>query len=165
MTTATEIDVPQRSTALSRWVRAGLLLALVDGIFSSVLSVAFYNSTVARLFQGVASVLLGPQAVGGGNGYTALGVLMHITTAFTWSAVYLFIVSKLSFIKKLLASRNGVFKVAALYGPFVWLMMSLVVIPVLAHRPPRITIRWWVQFFGHMPFVGLPIVAAINRNK
>jgi hypothetical protein len=36
--------------------------------------------------------------------------------------------------------------------------MSLIVIPLLVHRPPVIVPRWWVQFFGHAIFVGLPIV-------
>jgi hypothetical protein len=57
-----------------------------------------------------------------------------------------------------------VIKVAALYGPFIWLVMSLAVIPVLLHRPPAITFRWWVQFFGHAPFVGVPIAAATRRS-
>jgi hypothetical protein len=43
---------------LSRLVRAGLLTGVIDGLFSSVLSVVSYHSTVARLFQGVASTLL-----------------------------------------------------------------------------------------------------------
>ena len=47
-----------------------------------------------------------------------------------------------------------------LYGPFVWAVMSLVVIPLLVHRPPTIGARWWIQFLGHFPFVGLPIVAS-----
>jgi hypothetical protein len=42
--------------------------------------------------------------------------------------------------------------------------MSLVVIPVLVHRPPAVTIRWWVQLIGHIPFVALPIVGAISRT-
>jgi hypothetical protein len=50
------------------------------------------------------------------------------------------------------------------YGPFIWLVMSLVVIPLLLHRPPAISIRWWVQLLGHFPFVGLPIVACANRR-
>jgi hypothetical protein len=39
--------------------------------------------------------------------------------------------------------------------------MSLIVIPVLFHRPPAITTRWLIQLGGHIPFVGLPIVASI----
>ncbi len=53
--------------ALSRWVGAGLLTGISDGLFSSVLAVAFYHSTVARLWQGVASTLLGPEALTGGS--------------------------------------------------------------------------------------------------
>jgi hypothetical protein len=29
---------------------------------------------------------------------------------------------------------------------------------------PAITFRWWVQFFGHIPFVAVPIVA-MGRPK
>lgn len=67
---------------MSRVVRAGLLTGITDGLFSSVLSVAFYDSTVTRLF----------------------------------------------------------------------------------HRPPMITVRWWVQLIGHIPFVGLPIVASLGKS-
>jgi uncharacterized membrane protein YagU involved in acid resistance len=58
-----------------------------------------------------------------------------------------------------------VIKIAALYGPAVWLVMSLVVIPLLIQRPPSISARWWIQFFGHFPFVGIPIVATLGRRR
>jgi uncharacterized membrane protein YagU involved in acid resistance len=54
---------------------------------------------------------------------------------------------------------------AALYGPFIWMVMSLAVIPLLVHRPPTVGVRWWVQFFGHIPFVGVPIVASSGRGS
>jgi hypothetical protein len=144
----------------ARLLRAGLLTAIVDGLFSSILSVAVYDSTVSRLFQGVASVLLGAGAFNGGRRTAVIGVLMHVLVAFTWSAVYLFVVLRSRWIRGLLASPYGVLKVAALYGPFIWMVMSLVVIPILAHRPPSITLRWWIQWFGHIVFVGIPIVGA-----
>jgi len=53
--------------------------------------------------------------------------------------------------------------VAALYGPVIWLVMSLVVIPLLSRRPPAFNFRWWVQLVGHIPFVAVPIVAVISR--
>jgi hypothetical protein len=145
---------------LGRLLRAGLLTAVIDGLFSSILSVAAYGSTVSRLFQGVASVLLGSEAFNGGLRTVAVGVAMHVGVAFAWSAVFLFVVLRSRWIRGLLASPYGVVKVAALYGPFVWMVMSLVVIPTLTHRPPTLSYRWWVQFFGHIPFVGIPIVAA-----
>ena len=148
---------------MARLLRAGLLTAVVDGLFSSILSVAAYGSTVSRLFQGVASVLLGADAFNGGRRTALIGILMHVLVAFTWSAVYLFLVLRSAWIRRLLASPYGVLKVAALYGPFIWMVMSLVVIPILAHRPPAITVRWWIQWFGHIVFVGVPIVAASGK--
>jgi hypothetical protein len=148
---------------VARLLRAGLLTSVVDGLFSSLLSVAAYKSTVTRLFQGVASVLLGPEAFNGGLRTAVIGVLMHILVAFTWSAIYLFLVLRSNAARRLLASPNGVMRVAALYGPFIWMVMSLVVIPTLAHRPPTINVRWWIQWFGHIFFVGIPIVAASGK--
>jgi len=145
---------------MGRLVRAGLLTGIVDGLFSSVLSAFFYGSTVSRLWQGVASVLLGSDALNGGRRTALIGVLMHFGVAFTWTAVFLFVLLRWEWIRGLLASRHGVLKVAALYGPFIWMVMSLLVIPALTHRPPRITPRWWIQWFGHIPFVGIPIVAS-----
>jgi hypothetical protein len=145
---------------LSRLVRAGLVTALIDGLFSSLLSEVAYGSTVTRLFQGVASVLIGPQAMSGGNTTFALGVLMHVGVAFFWSAVFLYLVLRMPWVKRVLESGYGVVRIAALYGPLVWMAMSLVVIPLMVQRPPSITLRWWIQFLGHFPFVGLPIVAS-----
>ena len=142
---------------LSRLARAGLATGVADGLFSSILSAAFYHSTVSRLFQGVASTLLGASAFDGGARTALIGVLMHFGVAFGWSAVFLFGVMRSSWIRRVLASRYGVVKVAAVYGPCIWMVMSLAVIPLLLHRPPAITLRWWVQFFGHIPFVAVPI--------
>ena len=147
---------------MSRLVRAGLLTAVTDGLFSSVLVVAAYGSTVTRLWQGVAAVLLGPGAFDGGLRTALVGLAMHVAVAFTWSAVFLVLVRRAAWLRRLVGSRHGVLKVAALYGPFVWTVMSLVVIPLLVRRPPTIGFRWWVQLVGHFPFVGLPIVAGIG---
>ncbi len=54
-------------------LRAGLLTAVADGLFSTVLSVFFYQSTAARLFQGVASTVIGPKAIDGGMTPALLG--------------------------------------------------------------------------------------------
>ena len=143
-----------------RLLTAGLLTAISDGTFSSVLSVAAYGSTVTRLFQGVASTLLGPAAFEGGTRTAALGVAMHVGVAFGWSAVFLFLVLRWPWARALLASPFGLLKVALLYGPLIWIVMSASVIPLLVHRPPTIGLRWWVQFFGHIPFVGFPIAAS-----
>ena len=157
-------DVLSRD-ALARWVRAGALTALVDGLFSSALNALVYGSTVARLWQGVASTLLGRGAIDGGMRPVAIGLLLHVGVAFTWSAVFLVLYTRAVRIRAVVASPWGVLKAAAVYGPFIWMVMSLVVIPLLVQRPPSITPRWWVQFFGHIPFVAVPIVSMIGGRR
>ncbi|MBV8519999.1 MAG: hypothetical protein JO197_21585 [Acidobacteria bacterium] len=152
-----------RRDVLARFLRAGLVTALADGLFSSVLSVAFYHSTVTRLWQGVASVVLGKSAFDGSSRTALIGLLLHVCVAFAWTAVFLFGVLRIAAVQRAVESWGGVMAVAAVYGPLIWVVMSLVVIPLLTHRPPTINIRWWIQFFGHMLFVGLPIVALTTR--
>ena len=141
---------------------AGILTAIVDGLFSSILSAVFYGSTVQRLFQGVAATLLGPDALRGGSRTALIGVLMHVGVAFGWSAVFLVAFSSWPWLRQATMTTSGLAGVAAVYGPLIWLLMSLVVIPALTHRATPIGFRWWVQLFGHIPFVGLPIVASIR---
>jgi hypothetical protein len=143
---------------------AWLVTGVADGLFSSALSVFAYGSTVSRLFQGVASVLIGPTAFDRGTPTVLLGLLLHFGVAFSWSVVFVLLLVRSGWIRGLVTSWRGVIMVAAAYGPFIWMVMSLAVIPLFTHRPPAITFRWWVQFFGHFPFVGIPIVASISRG-
>ena len=153
-----------KSRPLRALLVAGLATGVTDGLFSSVLSVAFYNSTATRLFQGVASTVLGKGALDGGIRTAAIGALLHFAVAFTWSAVFLLLVLRSSWIRRVLQSPGGAFEIATVYGPLVWLVMSLGVIPLLVHRPPNIGFRWWVQLIGHIVFVGLPIAASIRAG-
>jgi hypothetical protein len=149
---------------LQRLLLAGTLTAVSDGLFATVQSVFFYKSTFARLWQGVASVLLGPSAIGAGTRTVVIGLLMHVLVAFTWSAIFIFVVLRWGAVRRVLRSPYGVVKVAAVYGPFIWMAMSLVVIPTLVHRPPNVSLRWLYQLVGHFPFVGLPMVAMSARG-
>lgn len=149
---------------LAGLVRAGITTGIVDGLFSSVLSAFFYGSTVARLFQGVAATLVGSQALEGGVHTAAIGVAMHVGVAFGWSTVFVVLAMYSRPLRRTIATWPGAVKVAAVYGPAIWAVMSLVVIPLLVRRPPAITFRWWVQFIGHFPFVGLPIVGSVKAS-
>ena len=145
-------------------VRAGLVTGVTDGLFSSALATFVYGSTVTRLWQGVASMLLGAAAFDSGTRTAAIGLAMHVGVAFAWSAVFLALYLSSSWLREVVASPYGVLAVAAVYGPIIWMVMSLAIIPLFTPRPPAINIRWWVQFFGHIPFVSLPIVAMIART-
>jgi hypothetical protein len=147
---------PRMSTS-KRFLLTGLVTGVTDGLFACVLGFIYYHS-FTRLWQGVASTLLGPAALQGGTRTALIGLLMHFGVAFFWSAVFLFVVLRVSAVRRLVDSPGGVVLMAFIYGPLIWLVMSYGVIPLLVHRPPTITIRWWIQLIGHIPFVGLPIV-------
>ncbi len=89
---------------------------------------------------------------------------MHFGVALFWSVVFLLLYENSERIRSAVASRYGVLKVASLYGPLIWLVMSLIVIPLLVHRPPNLNFRWLVQLIGHIPFVAVPIVWSIGRD-
>jgi hypothetical protein len=144
-----------------RFVRAWLVTGLTDGLFSSVLAAFVYGSTVTRLWQGVASVPLGAGALDGGLRTVAIGLAIHFGVAFAWSAILLALVLASSWLRELLATPGGVITVAAIYGPIIWMTMSLVIVPLFTHRPAAINLRWWIQLVGHIPFVALPMVALL----
>ena len=152
------------SSFLLRLLRTWLVIATIDGLFASALSVLAYGSTVTRLWQGVASTVLGPSAFDGGLRTVFVGLLLHLGVALGWSAVFLTLVTNSPRLRRILESPAGVFAAAAVYGPIVWMVMSLAVIPLLTGRPPAINARWWVQLVGHVFFVALPIVAMSARG-
>jgi hypothetical protein len=150
---------------LRLWLRAGAATAIVDFSFASTLSIVFYKSTFARLWQGVASVPFGTQAINGGPTWTVIGILTHIFVAFSWSLVFVLLVTRWDALRRLLLSPHGVLKVAAIYGPFIWIMMSMVFIPITAQRAPAaITVRWVIQAFGHVVFVATPMAWTVIRG-
>ena len=152
-------------SAFKRWLIAGLVTGVSDGLFSSVLAAAFYGSTVTRLWQGVASVLLGAGALEGGTRTAAIGLAMHFGVAFGWSAVFVLLVESSSGLRGVLASPSGMIAIAAVYGPMIWIVMSCALIPLFTHRPPAINLRWWIQLVGHVVFVALPMVAIVRAYR
>jgi len=140
-----------------------LVTAVWDFLCATALSVFAYHSTFAQLWQGVASTVLGPAAIGGGAKTVAVGIALHLAVAFTWSALFVAIARVSPTILRMIATPSGALAVAVAYGPIIWLVMSLVVIPLATGRPPRFGFRWWVQIFAHIPFVTIPLVFTARR--
>jgi hypothetical protein len=140
-----------------------LVTAAWDFLCATALSVFAYHSTFAQLWQGVASTVLRPAAIGGGAKTVAVGVALHLAVAFTWSALFVAIARVSPTILRMIATPSGALAVAVAYGPIIWLVMSLVVIPIATGRPPRFGFRWWVQIFAHVPFVTIPLVFTARR--
>jgi hypothetical protein len=145
-------------------LRAWLALTVVDGIFATVYPVVAYGQPLGRVWQAVASVLVGPSAMQGGGRTMTIGLVMHAVTALAWTTVFMFLVLPSPRLRRAVSTPGGMVAAAAVYGPLVWMVMSLLVIPQLTGRAPTINGRWWVQLAAHIPFVALPIVATIGRG-
>ena len=164
MSTAALPQSASASRGASRLLRAGLLTAVVDGSWAIVLTL-LYGRPLTRLWQGIAATAFGERMFDGGAATVALGVAMHFAVAFAWSAVFLLLATRSPLVRRVLDSRYGPLEVAAVYGPFIWIVMSAVVIPSLTRKPLALTGRWWIQLLGHVVFVGLPIAWAIGRSN
>ncbi|MEO7085338.1 MAG: hypothetical protein ABI442_15180, partial [Gemmatimonadaceae bacterium] len=146
--------------------RAGGLAALLDASFVVVLYVLIqHRTTVYRIWQGVASALLGPSAFDGGGRTAAIGFGMHICIALAWATVWAVLLSRSAPLRRLVSTNGGVIVAGVLYGMVVWLMMNDVLIPFThAKVTPMSSASFWVQFAWHPFGVGLPIVA-ISRTR
>jgi hypothetical protein len=135
-----------------------LATAAWDFVCASALSVIAYGAVFTRFWRGIASVPMGPRALEMGALGVLAGVATHLLVALTWSTLFVLAVTKSRTLQRALARPPGAIAVAAVYGPLIWLVMSLVAIPLATGRPPVIGFRWWVQVFAHLPFVTLPLV-------
>lgn len=140
-----------------------LAVALLDGLFAIFLYVVRGTTTIERLFQGIASALIGPAAYRGGATTFALGVALHLTVALAWSVIFLLALRGSRLVPRMLEWRFGALDVALWFGPLVYVVMSMALIPLFTHRVPPITLNWVIVLLGHIPFVGLPIALIVGR--
>jgi hypothetical protein len=142
-----------------------LAVGVSDFLFASVSNGLMLQRTPVRVFQGVASVVFGRGALDGGLATAALGLLMHFCVAAFWSAVYLLVTRSSSAMRRLVQTPQGAVAFAAVYGPFIWIVMTFIVIPAFVHRPPTISPIWWVQLVGHSVFVVGPMIWAAGDGR
>ena len=140
-----------------------LVTAAWDFLCATMLSVVAYGSTFSRLWQGVASTAFGPKMLEMGARGVAAGLVLHLLVALTWSAAFILALAGSAALRRAIARPGGAIAVAIVYGPIVWLVMSLVVIRLATGRPAAFGSRWWVQVFAHIPFVTLPLVFTARR--
>ena len=123
--------------------------------------IAFYfqaDVKPIRIWQSVASGLLGADAYKGGLKTAVLGGALHFLIAFTAAAVFYVASRWLPFLTEQ-AVISGL-----LYGEAVWLFMHFVVLPLsAAHRSPLNAAAIITGPIGHMFLVGLPIALAVRH--
>jgi len=156
--------IPPRQRIASAVLVTWLVTAGWDFLCASALTVFAYKGTFAGLWRGVASTAFGQHMLTAGGLGVLAGIGAHLSIAFTWSAVFVGALAMSAGLRRAVAGPTGAFAVACAYGPIIWLVMSLGLIPFLTGRSPSFSYRWWVQVFAHIPFVTLPLVFTARRT-
>jgi hypothetical protein len=135
----------------------GISCAILDGAASTI-QFALRGVNPSRVWQGVASGLLGPDSFRHGTASAVLGLLCHFLIAMVAATVFSLAIRYLpSLVRHSLLT-------GALYGVIVFLFMNLVVIPLSAM--PKRPFTWSgviTQVLIHIFCVGLPISLAASR--
>jgi hypothetical protein len=145
------------SGPLEAIVWGGAACAILDGVAASV-QFALKGIEPLRIWQGVASGVLGETAFRRGWASGSLGLLLHSVIAFTATAVFVEACPRLPFL------AQAWWISGPLYGVLVFLVMNLIVVPLSARpKRPASSQVIIVQLIVHVLFVGLPIAMAANR--
>ncbi len=134
--TTSALPVAGKSLPTSRAILYGTLaVGILDFLDATLFFGIYLKVGVQRVWQSVASGLLGQKAFEGGLPTAVLGVFLHFFIAFGIVTVYYLVSRKLRFL------RQRPLLWGLLYGVAVYFIMSLVVVPLSAatsHWPPSL---------------------------
>lgn len=158
MDLAVATRLPRRSNAAKAIVAAGLACGILDFTAACFTWWLWAGINLARIAQGIASGLLGPQAYRGGTGTALLGVALHFFIAFSAAIVFYLASRKMKFMTTHISVSGP------LYGVAVYIVMYWVVLPLSSfHRSPFALKPTIVAVLTHIFCVGLPIAIAIKK--
>jgi uncharacterized membrane protein SirB2 len=138
-------------------VCGGAACAILDGTAATI-QFGIRGIKPLRVWQGVASGVLGDPAFLQGWVSGGLGLLLDFLIAFSAAAIFVAACHPLPFLAR------AYWVSGSLYGLLVYLVMSLIVVP-LSRRPkmPKSPSATIIQLIIHVLFVGLPISIAASR--
>ncbi|MGI8821617.1 MAG: hypothetical protein ACR2ID_12225 [Chthoniobacterales bacterium] len=136
----------------------GLLGGALDLLFA--VSFAAYNGAApSRVFQVIASGILGNAALAGGSGVSIFGVACHFGLSVLWAALFAAVAWQLP----ALARRPLLVGIG--FGLVVFLCMRLVVLPLSAYPHP-VTFKplaTVLDLLSHMFLFATPIAVVVGR--
>jgi hypothetical protein len=150
-----------RPKAFETILVGGLIAGILDGLDAVIYYGWASGVTPTRLFQHIASGLLGVKSFSGGWATTLLGVACHFTIAIGAAAVFYAASQAIPF----LAQKPWI--CGPVFGLCVYLVMHYIVVPLSAvppRRAPMVGLELADQLFSHMFFVGLPVALMARRS-
>ena len=136
------------------------LATLVAGTLD-ILSACVYTLIAGRapinMLKGLASAILGNDAVKGGIGVALVGLLLHFAIMAVMVAFFVIAANRLPVLK----ARWLLAGIA--YGVGLWAVMNLIVLPLRFGAHPFTALGLAEQFFSHIVLVGIPIAWFAKR--
>ncbi len=150
-----------------RILLAGSVVGVLDGLYVVVAyTIVMPVSTAVRIFQGIASRLLGPSAFQGGVPTALVGLAMHFGVAFGWTTVFALLYRGSAGLRRTVEGSGGALAVALVYGAAIWLLMNRLVVPALGGRAMAFSASgFWVVLAAHLTVVGPPIVWLVRDRR
>jgi len=141
-----------------------LLACLVAGTLDIAYAIitwgpVFGKLSAIHLLQGIAGTLIGKSAFTGGSCTALVGLLMHYCISLAWCSLYFLL---FPYIPALARNRwiSGI-----IYGLFVWLMMTIVVVPLVTGRAYHFdTVPLMKSIAPMLLLFGPAIALIINRH-
>jgi hypothetical protein len=141
------------------WI--GLVAGTLD-ITENIVFNAFRGITPWRIFQYIASGLLGKHSFRMGWTSVGLGVAIHYAIALAWTAIFYVAATKL-----VLLTRRPILS-GLVYGVIVYLVMNFLVLPMTAvpPRPAAVTLVNRINAVLALMFcIGLPIALLVRKTE
>jgi hypothetical protein len=137
---------------MTETLQAILASGILDATAASLQAGLTLKVTPQRVFQGVASGLLGPRALEGGAGTAVLGLALHFLIALIISTIYVLAAQRLSFL------LDHPLVAGALYGIAVYLVMFYVVLPLSRRAKRPFNVKFALtQLVIHIVIIGWSI--------
>jgi hypothetical protein len=164
MTTASLPIAAGDRSFVRRVIAAGLIVGVLDMFAASIYTSLMRQQVVfGAVWRGVARALLAPETSNGALSVVLFGLAMHYTIAMLWTALFALVYRRAAWLRASTRTTLGALVTGALYGPFVWMMMSLVLVPLTrAGRGPAFTKGWFIMAGIHIVCVGLPIAWVVR---
>lgn len=137
--------------SVTRRVVGATLVAGTLDILSAVVYTLIAGKQPINMLKGIASAILGDDAVKGGLEIALVGLALHFAIMAVIAAVFIIAASRMPVLK------TGWITAGIAYGVGVWFVMNYAVLPARFGWHPFQPLGLAEQFFNHISLVGLPI--------
>jgi uncharacterized membrane protein YagU involved in acid resistance len=142
---------------LRRVMLTAVAAGLVAGATNLVAAAAIFGGTMTHGFQMIASGLLGEQAFSQGLTAATLGALLHFAISIAAAALYLW-----TALRHPALARHWLVG-GFLFGVLVYLVMSLVVVPLSNAANPDLSLSMIAkELVAHTVMFGVPIAGIVR---